>query len=309
MGEITDLSTLNEFLDASNNLDNTVYISKVPKICKEQPCVLGIDEAGRGPVLGPMVYGIAFCPLIEAGLLEKLKCEDSKVLNEEKRDGIFTEICKNLDTMGFATEVIAPKTICNSMYSRSKVSLNDVSMNSAIGLIRKAESEGVKIVQIFVDTVGPPEKYEKYLLSLFPKYLITVAKKADSTYPIVSAASICAKVTRDHALQVWNFENGLNNEETKFGSGYPADPVTKQFLQHELNPIFGFPHLVRFSWSTTENILEKDAYLVEWEKLDDQSKTPTNNTKINSFFAVKNSEVKPKHRFFSERGLHSVTKF
>lgn len=174
-----------------------------------------------------MVYGIAFCPLIEAGLLEKLKCEDSKVLNEEKRDGIFTEICKNLDTMGFATDVIAPKTISNSMYSRSKISLNDVSMNSAIGLIRKAESEGVKIVQIFVDTVGPPEKYEKYLLSLFPKYLITVTKKADSTYPIVSAASICAKVTRDHALQVWNFENKVNNE-TKFGSGYPAGNIIKK---------------------------------------------------------------------------------
>lgn len=87
------------------------------------------------------------------------------------------------------------------------------------------------------------------------------------------------------------------------------DPVTKQFLQRELNPIFGFPHLVRFSWSTSENILEKDAYLVEWEKLKDESKTPDSNTKINSFFAVKSSEVKPKHRFFSERGLHSVTKF
>lgn len=86
------------------------------------------------------------------------------------------------------------------------------------------------------------------------------------------------------------------------------DPVTKQFLQHEINPIFGFPHLVRFSWSTTENILEKDAYLVEWETLEDKGKTPANNTKISSFFASTKCEEKAKHRFFSERGLRSVCK-
>lgn len=259
-----------------------------------------------------MVYGIAFCPLVKADILETMKCADSKALTEEKRDEIFTDICKSLDTMGFATEVIAPNTICNSMYSRSKVSLNDVSMNSAIGLIRKAKAEGVKIAQIFVDTVGPPEKYEKYLSSLFPEYLITVAKKADSTYPIVSAASICAKVTRDHALKVWKFENGLSMEDTKFGSGYPGDPVTKSFLKNYMDPVFGFPHLVRFSWSTAENILEENAYHVEWESLEEPNKATANNTKINSFFKAfkkDGEEEKPKHKFFEERFLKTVTEF
>lgn len=66
------------------------------------------------------------------------------------------------------------------------------------------------------------------LKAIFPKLKITVAKKADSTYPIVSLASICAKVSRDHALKVWNFREGVEVPDEGFGSGYPGDPVTKR---------------------------------------------------------------------------------
>lgn len=169
-----------------------------------------------------MVYGTAFCPINEQMILETLECADSKALTEEKRDVIFSNICQNSKKLGWAVEVIAPNSICNNMLSRSKYSLNQVSMDSAIGLIRAAKNLGVKIEHIFVDTVGKPEKYQEYLKGIFPEYKITVAKKADSTYPIVSAASICAKVTRDHALQVWEFQEGLDITYKEFGSGYPG---------------------------------------------------------------------------------------
>lgn len=169
-----------------------------------------------------MVYGTAFCPINEQGILQSLNCADSKALNEEKRDEIFSNICKSANTLGWGIEIISPNSICNSMLSRTKYSLNKVSMDSAIGLIKAAINGGVKIEHIFVDTVGPPEKYQQYLKTIFPSYKITVAKKADSTYPIVSAASICAKVSRDHALKVWTFQEGLNLSVENFGSGYPG---------------------------------------------------------------------------------------
>lgn len=172
-----------------------------------------------------MVYGIAFCIKEKDDILKTLGCADSKQLTEEKRDVIFNDICTKdyaTSNLGWAVEVISPNVISNSMLRRSKRSLNEVSMDSAIGLITKAKELGVNIAEVYVDTVGPPEKYEAKLSQIFPEYKITVAKKADSTYPIVSAASICAKVSRDHALKVWKFAEGLTLTQEDFGSGYPG---------------------------------------------------------------------------------------
>lgn len=172
-----------------------------------------------------MVYGIAFCLKEKDEILKTLGCADSKQLTEEKRDVIFNDICTKdyaTSNLGWAVEVISPNVISNSMLRRSKRSLNEVSMDSAIGLITKAKELGVNIAEVYVDTVGPPEKYEAKLSQIFPDYKITVAKKADSTYPIVSAASICAKVSRDHALKVWKFAEGLTLTHEDFGSGYPG---------------------------------------------------------------------------------------
>ena len=73
---------------------------------------------------------------------------------------------------------------------------------------------------MYVDTVGPPEKYQDKLQGIFPDIDVTVSKKADSIYPIVSAASICAKVARDKAVKNWKFNEGLS-ADIEYGSGYP----------------------------------------------------------------------------------------
>lgn len=189
------------------------------------------------------------------------------------------------------------------MLKRTKYSLNEVSMDSAIGLINTAIELGVNIAEIYVDTVGPPEKYQAKLSALFPDFQITVAKKADSTYPIVSAASICAKVTRDHALKVWNFAEGLDKTYKNFGSGYPNDPKTVTFMQESTDYYFGFPRIVRFSWSTAEKVLDKLTCPVTFE---DGNEKPKAGRSIKKFFKGENGGKIERSDFFKERFLEST---
>ena len=93
----------------SNNGENYVLFSDIPDVCKSEPCVLGIDEAGRGPVLGPMVYGISFCPLSKNQDLKELGVDDSKALTEEKREELLEKLHKNNDYIGYAIHVLSPR--------------------------------------------------------------------------------------------------------------------------------------------------------------------------------------------------------
>ncbi|KAK4321010.1 hypothetical protein Pmani_008175 [Petrolisthes manimaculis] len=295
-----------------NNWTSVCVDSKIPETCKTEPCVLGIDEAGRGPVLGPMVYGICFCPVDKHLDLKAAGVADSKTLSEEQREKIFSIIHEKNDFVGWSIEVIPPLYISNCMYKRPKVSLNEVSHNSAIGLIKRALSAGVQVSEVYVDTVGPPEKYQAKLQDIFPTLKVTVAKKADSLYPCVSGASICAKVARDRALSKWEFPEGLDIKD--WGSGYPGDAITKNFLNNSLDPVFGFPGIVRFSWSTAEKIMDEKCVPVAWKE-DEEEEGKEKPPSVLQYFAKKDKPVvgapstKKIHNFFSDRSLKRVTSF
>ncbi|KAL7646061.1 UNVERIFIED_CONTAM: hypothetical protein RMT77_002962 [Armadillidium vulgare] len=248
---------------SNNNWKNANIDSAVPSLCRKRPCNLGIDEAGRGPVLGPMVYSGCYYPKDCEDDVKSLGVSDSKVLTESKRIDILNLIHENDSYIGYCLEVLSPAYISNCMYERSKISLNEVSHNSAASLIRRIiNNHDVLVENVFVDTVGDPAAYQAKLKEMFPALTITVSKKADSLFPSVSAASICAKVARDKILQEWKFPEDLSIDV--WGSGYPGDSVTKNFLNSSLDRIFGFPALVRFSWSTAEKILEEKGVSVKW---------------------------------------------
>lgn len=256
-----------ETIDNKLRFDSTTYHSEIPQAIQEsdEPVVLGVDEAGRGPVLGPMVYGISYCLASYQNELKKYGFADSKTLKDEKRQELFKAMENTNEELfkqvGWATTTMTAKDISSGMLQdvmgRGAYNLNEQAHDVTMELIRQTLNKGVKITKLFVDTVGPPATYQAKLRKWFPEIdEITVCKKADSIYPIVSAASVVAKVTRDLNLQ-WFTANLLHG--ANLGSGYPSDPNTSKWLNSHVDPVFGWCFgLIRFLWQTAKDSLERN---------------------------------------------------
>ncbi|KAJ7284999.1 ribonuclease H2 subunit A [Mycena rebaudengoi] len=232
------------------------------------PYILGVDEAGRGPVLGPLVYGIAYCPQAYHDDLEDLGFADSKTLTAATRSTLLETLSSDPANLGWSVRVISPQAISKGMLGRPPTNLNRQSENATILLIQEVLKKGIELSEVYVDALGTTTTYEAYLSSRFPGINFTVTTKADSKFKIVGAASVAAKVTRDACVEGWTFEEDTadapSHWDTELGSGYPSDPRTQAWLKNSIDPVFGFPRLVRFSWSTVKVLLEKNAAAVEW---------------------------------------------
>jgi len=247
--------------------------------------------------------------------MKSLKVADSKTLTETERENLFEKLDEAKSYAGWAIQIISPNTISTSMLQRTKYNLNALSHDAAIGLVQYALDCGVQLTEVFVDTVGPAEKYQDKLSQRFPGIEVTVRPKADSLFPIVSAASICAKVARDHAVKGWNFPEDLGEIDTNYGSGYPNDPKTKAWLLKYLDPVFGYPQFVRFSWSTAQTLMDGKSVTVHWDDDDEDGEKAAalqNNTSMLSYFGrsaggnAQNTTTRKTHRFFTEKKLVSL---
>ncbi|XP_050212197.1 ribonuclease H2 subunit A [Mercurialis annua] len=284
------------------------------------PCIMGIDEAGRGPVLGPMVYACLYCPLSYQKTLSTLSFADSKTLKEEKREELFENLKAN-ESIGWEVDIIDPRELSAKMLKKNKINLNEISHDSAIGLVTRVISIGVLLTEVYLDTVGDPEKYRIKLSERFHSIKFVVSKKADSLYPVVSGASIVAKVTRDRALRDWVLDETTEEISRNFGSGYPGDPETKAWLEQHKHQVFGFPTLVRFSWGTC-NSYSKNSVEVLWEsdKMDEDGCNNSNGKrqmKLSSFGVTTSktrseeteSTGKGRCKFFQARKLEQLSHF
>ncbi|KAI0058208.1 ribonuclease HII [Artomyces pyxidatus] len=237
------------------------------------PYILGVDEAGRGPVLGPLVYGIAYCPAKYEDELNGLGFADSKTLNADTRSSLLGSLSSDPKNLGWSVRVLSPQDISSGMLRRPPINLNKQSQDATILLIREVLKAGLELSEVYVDALGATKPYEALLSSHFPGINFTVTAKADSKFKIVGAASVAAKVTRDAWIEGWKFEEDppeSSSEQSEqpwssiLGSGYPSDPKTQAWIKSSLDRTFGYPSLVRFSWTTVKVVLEKEAHAVEW---------------------------------------------
>ncbi|KAL0573697.1 hypothetical protein V5O48_008268 [Marasmius crinis-equi] len=241
------------------------YTYHSPTPTAEGPYILGVDEAGRGPVLGPLVYGIAYCPESYTEQLEGLGFADSKTLTAATRSTLLKTLCSDEENLGWSVRVICPQAISSGMLKRPPVNLNRQSQDATVLLIREVLNKGIVLSEVYVDALGNTTTYQAYLSSQFPGIKFTVESKADFKFKIVGAASVAAKVTRDACIEEWTYEEpDYTPSEAGLGSGYPSDPKTQAWLKTCLEPTFGFPKVVRFSWTTVKILLEKEGHQVKW---------------------------------------------
>ncbi|CAI5736934.1 unnamed protein product [Hyaloperonospora brassicae] len=301
---------------AQPNLQTTELLaSGCPLRCRNgAPVILGIDEAGRGPVMGPMVYGAAYWPAAEHDAMCALGFDDSKALSAASRAQLFDKM-RSTEGLGWIVRLISAAEISDKMQRQTR-NLNEMSRDAAIQLIQEVQKKGVVVKQVFVDTVGDPRWYQSFLTKRFGGTIeFRVEKKADSLFKVVSAASIAAKVTRDRVISDWKWESAALDLPTDFGSGYPSDPKTKTWLANHMDDVFMFPNIIRFSWGTVEPFSEK-AVKVEWphEKELDKANAPAGTQSITSFLATTSTQGKPKvaatrAAFFTQRNMHDVNDF
>src|SRR3989344_5720505 len=214
--------------------------------------ICGIEEAGRGPVIGPLVIsGI----LIEEKDLLKLKnigVKDSKLLTQRQREELFKEIKKII--IKEKTIIIEPAEIDEALNSE-ELNLNKLEAIKTAMIINFLKPDKV-IVDCPSTNINAYVKYLKTFLKYEPK--IKAEHKADVNFPEVSAASIIAKCTRE--LEIDKLKRKHNVD---FGSGYPSDQLTQEFLKKNYNKYDFF----RKTWATYKNMTEgkKQKSLIDYK--------------------------------------------
>lgn len=208
--------------------------------------VLGIDEAGRGPVIGSMFVGGFMTEEDRIDELEDLGVKDSKKLTDKSRDSM-DETLENIGEV-FLKEVTASEID----ELREVMSLNEIEIKAFADVIKRTDAD-----KIVVDLPEPDgERFIRKLKELLPEKFedrdFVAEHEADDKYPIVSAASIAAKSARERHVRELHEKYGYD-----FKSGYPHDKPTIKFLEDFVEEKGELPPETRRSWSTADRILEE----------------------------------------------------
>lgn len=198
----------------------------------------GVDEAGKGAVLGPLVVAAVGCD--SDADLAAIPVRDSKTLTPAARTDLFGRITGSVI---YTVLVIEADEIDSR---RRSMTMNQLMAQAHAAVIRELQP-GIAYVDA-CDVIAP--RYGQAVSSHldFPCQVIA-EHHADVTIPVVSAAGIVAKVVRDRLI------GELAEEYGRIGSGYPSDETTIEFLEEYIAGHSRPPPIARTSWETTRKIL------------------------------------------------------
>jgi len=198
--------------------------------------VVGIDEAGRGSVLGPLVICGVEIEEDRFKFLERLKVKDSKKISPKKRVVLSRKIKKIADH-----HLVRIPAHDIDLLRANEVNLNEIEKIGMRKIISKSMAKACYIDCFDVK----PERLQHELENAFPDLNFVTEHNAENKYVVVAAASIVAKVERD--LEIAK----LRKQFKDIGSGYPSDPKTIKFLKNSYEDLPGF---VRKSWATIDKL-------------------------------------------------------
>ncbi len=209
--------------------------------------ILGIDEAGRGCVIGPMVIAgiVAKNSVIEE--FRNLGIKDSKKLTSKKRVKLAGKIKQ---------QVLDFKIVLHQPEEIDLVSLNELDLQAIVGLINKFNPDRA-VFDVPTHPNGVANFIQSVQLRIKTKTELVGENKADEKYPIVSAASILAKMRRDEIIEE------LKSEYGDFGSGYMSDSKTQQFLKKSYRRNKQLPVIVRKKWAPAKRLLYQQGNLLK----------------------------------------------
>ncbi|MBI5228858.1 ribonuclease HII, partial [Candidatus Micrarchaeota archaeon] len=207
--------------------------------------VIGVDEAGRGPVLGPMVICAYSIEEAKENELKKIGARDSKELTPAKREELF----KKLIQMGkFVAVQISAEELTALM--NKKISLNEIEAIKIASALTELTSKLEGVEKVVVDSPDPiAQHFEKRIRKYFDHHApIHCEHFADKTHPVVSAASIVAKVIRDAEIEKIKKEFGVD-----LGIVYTDSPESIEFIIKNLkNP--ARQKYLRHMWETMKRL-------------------------------------------------------
>ena len=201
--------------------------------------VCGIDEAGRGPIFGPMVIAGVFADVEK---ITRLNLRDSKKCTKNRRERLSKEI-REVAVRIELVKIDAKKI--DDLRNNGK-NLNVIERECFCEIIDRLEGEVVYIDGLVGD-------FSSKIKSKFDKQFI-IEFKADENYPIVSAASIIAKVERDREVE--RIAKELEKKiDLPLGSGYPSDARTRKFIEEWVKMYSSLPPHIRRSWKPVRRFL------------------------------------------------------